>query len=161
MDTYHTIIDSPKYEINKNGCVRRVYKNGNITYPKHTKYKNGYIYVRIHSKNKLLHRLLGLTFIPNPENKPFIDHINCIRDDNSIENLRWATKSENSRNTIRENKGCLHERYDKVKKNDGTITVYKYYRFEYYPDYNIKTSRSFKTLKEAEDFRDTIYPPHK
>lgn len=46
----------------------------------------------------LVHRLIAETFIPNPENKPFIDHINQIRDDNDVENLKWATVAENGYN---------------------------------------------------------------
>lgn len=43
-------------------------------------------------------RLIALTWIPNPENKPEIDHINTVRTDDRVENLRWATSSENQRN---------------------------------------------------------------
>ena len=43
-------------------------------------------------------RLVALTWIPNPENKPEIDHINTVRTDDRVENLRWATSSENQRN---------------------------------------------------------------
>lgn len=55
-------------------------------------YKNGVLYSR------LLHQLMGLAFIPNPENKPTIDHINRIRTDNRLENLRWATMTEQGEN---------------------------------------------------------------
>lgn len=48
----------------------------------------------------LVHRLIALTFIPNPDNKPCVDHRNGCTFDNSVENLRWATFCENSNNPI-------------------------------------------------------------
>ena len=53
-----------------------------------------------HHKNHRVHRLVAQAFIPNPQNKPYIDHINTIRNDNRIENLRWATREENDHNPI-------------------------------------------------------------
>lgn len=42
-----------------------------------------------------INQLIALTFIDNPNNKPFTDHINGVRWDNRVENLRWVTQSEN------------------------------------------------------------------
>ena len=51
-------------------------------------------------KHHQLHRLIAKTFIPNPDNKPHIDHINTIKSDNRIKNLRWVTRSENMLNEL-------------------------------------------------------------
>jgi hypothetical protein len=48
--------------------------------------------------NWFVHRIIATCFIPNPENKPYVDHINGIRNDNSVENLRWVTPQENANN---------------------------------------------------------------
>jgi predicted N-acyltransferase len=47
-------------------------------------------------KEKLVHRLIAETFIPNHENKLEVNHKNSIRNDNRIENLEWTTRSENN-----------------------------------------------------------------
>jgi len=63
----------------------------------------GYYRIGLRKDNKQkffrLHRLIALAYIPNPDNKPVIDHINRNKQDNRIENLRWATRCENQRNT--------------------------------------------------------------
>lgn len=65
--------------------------------------KVGYEQIALVDKNgkrvkKYIHRLIAEAFIPNPQNKPEIDHIDTNRKNNSINNLRWATKIENLNN---------------------------------------------------------------
>ena len=64
----------------------------------------GYLQIGL-SKNGIrklfrIHRLVAIAFIPNPHNKPFIDHINTIKTDNKVENLRWVTREENANNPL-------------------------------------------------------------
>lgn len=49
---------------------------------------NGYLRVKIKKKSHNVHRLVAETFIPNPENKPYVDHINRNKTDNRVANLR-------------------------------------------------------------------------
>lgn len=64
-------------------------------------YKNryGYMYVVLYKDGKrkirTIHQLVAQAFIPNPENKPQVNHINGDKTDNRVENLEWVTASEN------------------------------------------------------------------
>lgn len=89
------------YEISSTGLLRTL-KTGHIKSP--SLGNNGYYYFNISKGNKqkrvTLHRLLANAFIPNPENKPCIDHINTIKTDNRLENLRWCSCKENCNNPL-------------------------------------------------------------
>ena len=52
-------------------------------------------------KKFLVHRLIAMTYLENPINKPIVDHINGIHNDNRLINLRWASSTENTLNTHR------------------------------------------------------------
>lgn len=95
------------YEISNYGNVRKInkdYRSPKYRYLKQAKQYNGYCRV-ILTKNKikftaLIHRLVAKAFIPNPDNKPTVNHINGIKSDNCVKNLEWATFSENLQHSI-------------------------------------------------------------
>jgi NUMOD4 motif/HNH endonuclease len=65
----------------------------------------GYLCVKLRIDGKsftgCIHKLIAKAFIPNPEAKPNINHINGIKTDNRIENLEWCTHSENMEHAFR------------------------------------------------------------
>lgn len=91
-------IFSEHYEISNDGKVRN--KRGKLLRPSTD--KDGYLYyvlcVRGVRKTIKAHRLVALVYISNPQNKPAVDHINGIRTDNRVDNLRWVTNKENTNN---------------------------------------------------------------
>lgn len=66
--------------------------------------RGGYPVVYIsggHSKQCYVHRLVAETFIPNPDNKPCVNHINFDITDPSVKNLEWVTYSENNKHSVK------------------------------------------------------------
>ena len=98
------------YEVSNLGRVKSLNYNrtGKEKILKNIECSNGYLMVFLtkfgKQKNYLIHRLVAGAFIPNPEGKPCIDHINTIRNDNRVENLRWVTHEENSNNKLTKKK---------------------------------------------------------
>jgi hypothetical protein len=82
---------------------------------------NGYIQYGLFKNGirsyKGVHRLIAEAFIPNPENKSMVDHINNLPEDNRIENLRWVTLRENQQNQLRNKKGNTSSKYVGVHWN--------------------------------------------
>jgi len=89
-----------------------------------------------------VHRLIAIHYIPNPENKPYVDHINRDKTDNRIENLRWVNRSENEQNKGKQKNNTSGHKYISYHKSQK--------RWIYSKRTNGKTKRKyFKTKTEA------------
>tara|TARA_Y100000296_G_scaffold84516_1_gene118023 strand:- start:732 stop:1427 length:696 start_codon:yes stop_codon:yes gene_type:complete len=89
------------YFVDSNGSIYSKYKGGSKSGVKlkPTLDKYGYCKYGLQVRGEQLtvrgHRVVAQTFIPNPENKPQVNHINGIKTDNRVENLEWVTSKEN------------------------------------------------------------------
>lgn len=80
----------------------RVYSKKSNKFLKPKIHRLGYIVFQLFRNGKVCqlyqHRLIALHYIPNPDNKLYIDHINREPDDNRKVNLKWVTHQENMKN---------------------------------------------------------------
>lgn len=93
---WKTIPYAPMYEVSSAGYVRSKKKNLILHPHKHT---NGYYRINLYINKKrqrfYMHRLIAELFIPNPDNKKEVNHKDGNRENYSIDNLEWCTRSEN------------------------------------------------------------------
>ena len=144
------------YKINKEGDIWSCY------YKKIIKFYMSFGYKRIqlrknNTRNEyFIHRLIAINFIPNPDNNPVIDHINRIKTDNRIENLRWVSRCENCQNMTKYITNTSGYKNIHTIKNKG----YEYWRIEIKYNnntYQKKFSKTKYTLEEVVDFRNQKY----
>lgn len=129
-----------KYIMNIYGDVINI-TNGKCVFVKKSLNGSGYyrVHLKINNKHKdfVIHRLIAINFIPNPNNKPEINHKNGIKSDNSIDNLEWVNRSENVLHAFRNKlkisaKGERHGRSKlteedvfNIRKIGNSLSAYK------------------------------------
>jgi hypothetical protein len=147
MEEWKPIEGYEDYQISNLGRVKSL-KNNNELIMKQSKTRLGYVRVWLYTnccrKEKQLHRLIASTFIPNPDNKPEVDHINRQKDDNRIENLRWVSRSDNCINVIARNK--LNQKNIYLTKDDT-------YNVQIYRNDKRVLDKTYKTFEEAVNAR--------
>lgn len=143
------------YQVSNLGKVKSLYKN-KILKPRIK--ENDYLIVSLYKdredKKFYIHRLVANAFIPNPENKGYVNHKNFDKSDNTLENLEWVTRIENFRhykNSYKWNTTFSARDKKLVSKTLHRAKQYKSKIIELYQEnYNIKDIA--KKLKLGRDF---------
>jgi hypothetical protein len=123
MEEFKIIQGFKNYSVSNLGNIKNNATN-TVLKPNTTK---GYRIVKLNNKNLCIHRLVASAFIPNPDNKLYVDHIDNNRQNNNINNLRWCTHQENQQNKkikINNTSGYKGVCYCKSKKKwNAYITI--------------------------------------
>jgi hypothetical protein len=90
------------YSVSDDGKVRNDITNKELKLRTQQGYKHVTIVVEGVPKSCRVHRLVAIAFIPNVDNKPYVNHIDCNRSNNNVENLEWVTPAENSQKAAKE-----------------------------------------------------------
>lgn len=88
------------YSVSTEGDVRKDTTNYILSQSSQQDYKFVALLVQGKQKRMRVHRMVAETFLDNPENKPYVNHINGNRGDNNVENLEWVTPSENTQHAV-------------------------------------------------------------
>lgn len=90
----------------------------------------GYLKIKLlkkgEAKSFFIHRIIAVAFIPNPENKPQVNHINGIKADNRIENLEWCTASDNLKHAYNTGLQPKDRNIKRISDSPNAIPVYQY-----------------------------------
>ncbi|MCP4984926.1 MAG: HNH endonuclease [Colwellia sp.] len=143
-EIWKTSIDYPKYQVSNLNEFKS--KNGALTlFINKCGYFFCYPYLNGKKHTILFHRLVAKTFIPNPENKPCVNHINGIKTDNRASNLEWCTYKENNNHAM-ENGLINSKGGDRPKLN---LEIAQNIRMEY-PQMNMsELSRKYKVHRNS------------
>lgn len=107
---------------------------------------DGYLHFCYKDKTYKVHKVVAELFIPNPENKPCIDHINTIRTDNRAENLRWVSYKENNNNPL------TVEKYKKSNAENIKLAIKAAAKKHRKQVQCIESGEIFSSAKEAEEY---------
>lgn len=120
-----TINGYTNYKVNPDGTVKNIKTNKEL---KPVLNKNGYYYVMLYKngirENKRVNILVANAFLSNLDKLPDVDHINNVRTDNRIENLRFVSKNENNRNKLK-HAGVIYKYVNELPANSLHITFIK------------------------------------
>lgn len=115
-----------KYEVNENGEVfnKESGKYAKMSSASHDGYVKCALYVNGTARTIALHRLVAQTFIPNPDNKPQVHHIDGNKENNKVSNLEWVTPKEHGAKMNEDQKKRFLDTYknNKLKRSGHTLS---------------------------------------
>ena len=156
-DGYYVSVDGDVYSEKKGIWKKLKPQCGKDKYCRVVLYKNNFFCM------KKVHRLIAETFLYNPENKKFVDHINRKRFDNRLCNLRWVSRSENGKNCSKAKNNTSGVTGVCFNKRDNRWVAYwnddNNKRFKYFPVKKYGDEKAKKLAIEHREKMEKLYYP--
>ena len=154
MESWRVIDDFENYEVSNFGNIRNISTSKNLN----GSLNNGYMRVTLTKNgkktNKYIHRLVAETYIENPDGLEQVDHINCNKTDNRVENLRWVNCSTNNFNK-RTIGNRIYEFVEEIPKPFVKISQYGRHIFDRL-FYSGSTEKFYMLIDNVVGFRELI-----
>lgn len=122
---WRIIAEDTNYSVSNTGLIKRNSTNHILKFGNKKRYYTVALYSNGERKDRYVHRLVAIAFLPNPNNLQYVNHIDHNIHNNNLQNLEWCTSSENARHSYENNRRELEYKTTRKATTEKMIEASK------------------------------------